>query len=72
MKLERALQKCSTYKGKDLDYCYAELRAAEERKNKVWAVRQEEKFRTDEYNREYNLEKMKYDGINRMIENIKK
>ena len=72
MQFENALLKCSAYKGAQLDSCYGELRAAEERKNKVWNVRQEEKYRTTEYNREYNMEKMKYDSVNRIIETIKK
>ena len=67
-----ALSKCSSYQGKDKDACYEELRAAENRKNEVWAVRQYEKYRTTEYNREYYMEKMKYDSINQMIETIKK
>ena len=72
IQFENALSKCSAYKGKELDNCYDELRAAEERKNEVWAVRQYEKYRTTEYNREYYMEKMKYDSINQMIETIKK
>ena len=72
LQFQKALSRCSEYKGKELDNCYEELRAAEERKNKVWDVRQDEKYRTTEYNREYYMEKMKYDGVNRIIETIKK
>ena len=72
LQFNKALQRCSEYKGKELDSCYEEIRAAEARKNQVWNVRQDEKYRTTEYNREYYMEKMKYDGINRMIETIKK
>jgi len=72
LQFNNALAKCSAYKGAELDNCYAELRASEERKNKVWDVRQYEKYRTTEYNREYYMEKMKYDGINNIIETIKK
>jgi len=67
-----SLSKCSAYQGAQLDQCYAEIRAAEDRKNKVWDVRQYEKYRTTEYNREYNMERMRYDELNQMIENIKK
>ena len=72
LQFNNALAKCSAYQGKQLDNCYEELRAAEMRKNQVWSVRQEEKFRTTEYNREYNMEKMKYEGINQILETIKK
>ena len=72
LQFEKSLKQCSGYKGNELNSCYNEIRATEERKNKVWAVRQDEKFRTTEYNREYNMEKMKYDGINRILETIKK
>ena len=72
MQFNKALATCSAYHGTELDSCYAEIRAAEDRKNQVWAVRQEEKYRTTEYNREYYMEKMRYDGINQMIENIKR
>lgn len=72
LQFQKALSRCSEYKGKELDNCYEELRAAENRKNKVWDVRYEEKYRTTEYNREYYMEKMKYDGVNRIIETIKK
>ena len=72
LQFEKSLEKCSALKGAELDSCYAEIREAEARKNKVWDVRQDEKYRTTEYNREYYMEKMKYDGINRMIETIKK
>jgi len=72
IQFEKSLAQCSLYKGVERDSCYEEIRAAEERKNKVWDVRQAEKYRTTEYNREYYMEKMKYDGINQMIENIKK
>ena len=68
MQFNDALHKCSAYKDAELKNCYDELRAAEERKNKVWDVRQDEKFRTTEYNREYNIEKMRYDEINYMLD----
>ena len=72
LQFQRALNRCSEFKGQELDSCYEEIRAAEARKNKVWDVRQEEKYRTTEYNREYYMEKMKYDSINTMLETIKK
>ena len=72
LQFNNAIAKCSAYKDEQLDSCYEEIRAAEERKNKVWSVRQEEKYRTTEYNREYYMEKMKYDGVNQIIETIKK
>lgn len=72
MQFNNALSKCSSYTGEELDKCYEELRAAEDRKNKVWDVRQEEKYRTTEYNREYEMERMQLYGINRIIETIKK
>ena len=68
----KSLARCSEYKGAELESCYSQIREAEARKNKVWDVRQEEKYRTTEYNREYYMEKMKYDGINQMLETIKK
>ena len=72
VQFQRSLQRCSEFKGAELDGCYEEIRAHEARKNKVWDVRQDEKYRTTEYNREYYMEKMKYDGINQMLETIKK
>ena len=72
MQFNNALARCSAYTGEQLDACYEELRAAEGRKNQVWDVRQEEKYRTTEYNREYYMEKMRYDGINDIINNIKR
>lgn len=72
IQFNNALAKCSAYSGEQLDSCYAEMRAAEERKNQVWAVRQEEKFRTDEYNRQYNKERMEFYSINQILETIKK
>ena len=72
MQFDSALAKCSEFQGKELDSCYEEIRAAETRKNMVWAVRQDEKYRTTEYNREYYMEKMKYDSINQMLETVKK
>ena len=72
LQFEKSLEKCSHFKGEELESCYAEIREAEARKNKVWDVRQYEKFRTTEYNREYYMEKMKYDGINQMLETIKR
>ena len=72
LQFNREMATCATFQGDDQDACYAELRAAEGRKNEVWAVRQEEKYRTSEFNREYNMEKMKYDRIERMIERLKR
>ena len=72
MQFEKSLAKCSAFRGEELDNCYAEIRAAEERKNKVWDVRQEEKYRTTEYNRQYNKERMEFYGINQILETIKK
>lgn len=72
IQFQKSLERCSTYTGSELDSCYSEIREAEVRKNKVWDVRQEEKYATTKYNREYYMEKMKYDSINQMIENIKK
>ncbi|MBQ3311494.1 hypothetical protein IJG72_05390 [bacterium] len=72
LQFQNALSKCSAYKDAEQDNCYAELRAAEERKNKVWDVRQEEKYRTTEYNRAYNKERMEFYSINQILETIKK
>ena len=72
LQFNNALSQCSAYKGEELDKCYEEIREAEARKNKVWDVRQEEKYRTTEYNREYEMERMQLYGINRIIETIKK
>ncbi len=72
LQFQKSLSRCSEFKGKELDSCYEELREAEARKNKVWDVRQDEKYRTTEYNREYYMEKMKYDGINEMLRTIKR
>ena len=72
IQFQKSLQRCSEFKGADLDNCWEEIRAHEARKNKVWDVRQDEKYRTTEYNREYYMEKMKYDSINQMLETIKK
>lgn len=72
LQFNNALVKCSAYEGAELDSCYDELRAAEGRKNQVWGVRQEEKYRTTEYNREYNKERMEFYGINQILETIKK
>ena len=72
LQFEKSLAKCSEYKGAQLDKCYGEIRAAEARKNKVWDVRQDEKTRTTEYNREYEMERMQFYNINRILETIKK
>ncbi len=72
MQFNNAVAKCSMYQGAEKDECYYELRAAEGRKNEVWAVRQAEKFRTQEFNREYEQERMRYYNINRIIDNIKR
>ena len=56
VQFQQALAKCSVYQGEQLDNCYKEIREAEAKKNKVWDVRQEEKYRTTEYNREYYME----------------
>ena len=72
MQFDNAIARCSAYKGAELDKCYEEIRAAEERKNKVWAVRQDEKFRTTQYHREYEMERMQFQGINQILETIKK
>ena len=72
IQFNNALAKCAVYQGEQLDSCYEEIRAAEMRKNKVWDVRQEEKNRTTEYNREYNKERMEFYSINQILETIKK
>ena len=72
LQFNNALAKCSAYQGKQLDNCQEELRAAELRKNKVWDVRYEEKTRTTEYNREYEMDRMQFYNINRILETIKK
>ena len=72
LQFNNALARCSVYHGEQLDACYAEIRAAEGRKNEVWGVRQYEKNLTTQYNREYEMERMKYNSINQMLETIKK
>ena len=72
MQFENAVARCSSFNGKEQESCYAEIRAAEARKNEVWAVRQEEKYRTDEFNRQYNKERMEFYSINQILETIKK
>ena len=72
LQFNNALARCSAYRGTELDNCYAEIRAAEARKNQVWDVRYEEKTRTTQYNREYEMERMQFHGINQILETIKK
>ena len=72
LQFNNAIARCSVYQGEQLDSCYAEIRAAEARKNQVWDVRQYEKNVTTQYNREYEMERMKYNSINQMLETIKK
>ena len=72
LQFNNALARCSVYQGKELDSCYAELRAAENRKNEVWDVRYEEKMLQTQYNRQYEMERMQYQGINQILETIKK
>lgn len=72
LQFNNALAKCSMYQGDQLDACYAELRAAEARKNEVWDVRYKEKMLTTQYNREYEMERMQFHGINQILETIKK
>lgn len=72
LQFNNALAKCSAYQGKQLDNCYEELRAAENRKNEVWDVRYKEKQLTTQYNREYEMERMQFQGINTILETIKK
>ena len=72
LQFNNALARCSVYQGKDLDACYAELRAAENRKNEVWDVRYKEKMLTTQYNREYEKERMEFYGINEILKTIKK
>ena len=72
LQFNKALARCSAYQGQQLDSCYAELRAAEARKNQVWDVRYEEKMLQTQYNREYEMERMQYQGINQILETIKK
>ncbi|MCR5260919.1 MAG: hypothetical protein K6C94_03700 [Candidatus Gastranaerophilales bacterium] len=67
-----SLAKCNSMTGAEQDACYDEMRAAEGRKNQVWAVRQAEKYRTEEFNREYEMERMQFYNINRIIETIKR
>ena len=72
LQFNNAVAKCSAFQGEEQDSCYEELRAAEARKNEVWGVRQEEKYRTTEYNRAYNKERMEFYSINQILETIKK
>ena len=72
LQFNNALAKCATYQGAQLDKCYEELRAAEARKNEVWDVRYKEKMLTTQYNREYEMERMQFQGINTILETIKK
>ena len=72
LQFNNALAKCSAYKGKDLDACYNELRAAENRKNEVWDVRYKEKMLTTQYNRAYEMERMEFHGVNEILKTIKK
>ena len=72
MQFNNAIARCSAYQGKEQENCYNEIRAAEARKNQVWDVRQEEKYRTTEYNRAYNKERMEFYSINQILETIKK
>jgi len=72
LQFNNALARCSGLHGAEQDSCYAELRAAEARKNQVWDVRYEEKMLQTQYNRQYEMERMQYQGINQILETIKK
>ena len=72
LQFNNALARCSVFKGEQLDACYDELRAAENRKNEVWDVRYKEKMLTTQYNREYEMERMEFHGVNEILKTIKK
>ena len=72
LQFNNAIARCSAYHGEQLDACYAELRAAENRKNEVWDVRYKEKMLTTQYEREYNKERMEFYGVNEILKTIKK
>lgn len=72
LQFNNALARCSSYQGREQENCYDEIRAAEARKNQVWDVRYEEKTRTTQFNREYEMERMQFQGINQILETIKK
>ena len=72
LQFNNALARCAGMHGEQLDSCYAELRAAENRKNEVWDVRYKEKMLTTQYNREYEKERMEFYGINEILKTIKK
>lgn len=72
LQFNNALARCAGMHGEQLDACYAELRAAENRKNEVWDVRYREKMLTTQYNREYEKERMEFYGINEILKTIKK
>lgn len=67
-----ALARCSAYQGAQQESCYNEIREAEARKNQVWDVRYEEKMLQTQYNRQYEMERMQYQGINTILETLKK
>ena len=71
LQFNNALARCSALHGAELDACYADLRAAEARKNQVWDVRYEEKMLQTQYNRQYEMERMQYNGINEILKTIK-
>ena len=70
LQFNNALARCSALHGAELDACYADLRAAEARKNQVWDVRYEEKMLQTQYNRQYEMERMQYNGINEILKTI--
>lgn len=72
LQFNNAVAKCSAFTGEQLDACYDELRAAENRKNEVWDVRYKEKMLTTQYNREYEMERMEFHGVNEILKTIKK
>ena len=72
LQFNNALAKCAGMQGGQLDACYAELRAAENRKNEVWDVRYKEKMLTTQYNRAYEMERMEFHGVNEILKTIKK
>ena len=72
LQFNNALAKCADMQGGQLDACYAELRAAENRKNEVWDVRYKEKQLTTQFNREYEKERMEFYGVNEILKTIKK
>ena len=72
MQFEEALSQCNPYQGEDLKSCYAQIRSAENNKNKYWKAKQAARKEAHQEYLEYQRKQQTINAVQDIVRTFSK